>query len=154
MTGTWDNPSPYVNTAEEAVKEVIAYGLAAGLEDSLPKFWDWIPGGRPGFFSEPGRWWAAQDFFAGVRPRNWVGQHPTSINAAQLGGMVDRMYAKFDSNGNLMSIWIKPTAESSGDEALRVTRGHAQKVFGDNFPQVENYFRDKERKNAKKQQGQ
>ena len=40
------------------------------------------------------------------------------------------------------------------DEALRVTRGHAQKVFGDNFPQVENYFRDKERKNAKKQQGQ
>ena len=153
MTGTWDNPSPYVNSSEEAVKEVIAYGIAAGLEESLPKFWDILPTGRPGV-SEWGRWWAAQDFFAGARPRNWVGQQPTSINAAQLGGMVDRMYAKFDSNGNLMSIWIKPTAASSGDEALRVTRGHAQKVFGDNFPQVENYFRDKERKNAKKQQGQ
>ena len=153
LTGTWDNPSPYVNSSEEAVKEVIAYGIAAGLEESLPKFWDILPTGRPGV-SEWGRWWAAQDFFAGARPRNWVGQQPTSINAAQLGGMVDRMYAKFDSNGNLMSIWIKPTAASSGDEALRVTRGHAQKVFGDNFPQVENYFRDKERKNAKKQQGQ
>ena len=162
LTGTYGNESAYFNTVTDAVKQIIGYGAAAGLEESMPEFWDIAPGGDPFSIYDIGRWWGAQDIYfsfgalfsgpgtwlptkesaSAVLPGLRVKQHPHSIDAANIGGMVDRMYATFNSDGTLQTIHLHPGASSSGDKFLRITRGQAQRYYGDQFKMVENYFRD------------
>jgi len=161
LTGTKGNESPYFNAVADAVKQIIGYGAAAGLEESMPEFWDFLPGGDPWSPYDIGRWWGAQDIYfsfgafasgpgtflptktsaSAVLPGLRVKQHPTSIDAAGIGGMVDRMYATFNSDGKLQTIHLKPGAGSYGDKFLRITRGQAQRYYGDQFKMVEDYFR-------------
>jgi hypothetical protein len=135
--GTQSNTA-YGTAVNNAMKQVIGYSAAAYLEESQPKFWDILPGGRPGV-SEFGRWWQAQDFYfaGGVIPL--VRQNPTSINEANIGGLVDRMQGRFNSKGDLIALQFKGPYE--GDSSVELKAPAVKAMYGDLYDDAVDFFR-------------
>tara|TARA_R110002051_G_scaffold258129_6_gene317469 strand:- start:419 stop:2779 length:2361 start_codon:yes stop_codon:yes gene_type:complete len=154
--------STYGAAANNAMKQVIGYGAAAALEESQPNFWSMK------MFTETGRWAAAQDFYFSPLsvlpipnmggPISDKGSFPvvpflrhkpetSSINAAQIGGLVDRMSAKFNREGELMGLYFK--GPYGGDSSLKLGQGQAQAMYGDMYGDVMDFFKDKAEKEKK-----
>lgn len=161
--GTQSNTA-YGTAVNNAMKQVMGYSAAAYLEESQPQFWDILPGGRPGA-SEMGRWWQAQDFYFSplsvlpipnmgvgvtdsgsqpVIPMLRVKPESTSINEANIGGLVDRMEGRFNSKGDLIALQFKGPYE--GDSSVELKSGAVKAMYGDLYDDAVDFFRQKAEK--------